>query len=37
MHGYWSIDVDILIATAAEHLPAMVDQLLCVHEAPARR
>ena len=33
MHGYWSIDLGILITTAAEYLPAMVDQLRNVHEA----
>jgi uncharacterized protein with HEPN domain len=27
VHGYWSIDLDILITTATEQLPAMVDQL----------
>ena len=32
VHGYWSIDLDILITTAAEQLPAMVEQLRNVHE-----
>lgn len=27
VHGYWSIDLDILLATATQSLPAMVDQL----------
>jgi uncharacterized protein with HEPN domain len=27
VHGYWSIDLDILLTTAAERLPGMVDQL----------
>jgi uncharacterized protein with HEPN domain len=31
VHGYWSIDLDILITTAIEYLPAMVDQLRTVH------
>jgi uncharacterized protein with HEPN domain len=33
VHGYWSIDLDILITTAAEHLPAMADQLRSLHGA----
>jgi hypothetical protein len=27
VHGYWSIDLDILITTASKQLPAMVEQL----------
>jgi uncharacterized protein with HEPN domain len=33
VHGYWSIDLDILITTAAERLPAMADQLRSLHRA----
>ena len=32
VHGYWSIDLEVLITTAAERLPAMVDQLRDAHE-----
>ena len=32
VHSYWSIDLDILITTATERLPAMVDQLRNAHE-----
>jgi uncharacterized protein with HEPN domain len=32
VHGYWSIDLDILITTAAERLPSMVEQLRNAHE-----
>ncbi len=31
VHGYWSIDVDILLTTAADHLPAFVQQLRTLH------
>jgi uncharacterized protein YutE (UPF0331/DUF86 family) len=27
VHGYWSIDVDVLLKTATEELPAFVDAL----------
>jgi uncharacterized protein with HEPN domain len=33
VHGYWSIDLDILITTAAERLPAMADQLRSLRRA----
>jgi len=33
VHGYWSIDLDILITTANEQLPAMVDQLRALQTA----
>ena len=33
VHGYWSIDLDILITTAAEYLPAMADQLRSLHRS----
>jgi len=32
-HGYWSIDLEILITTATERLPGMVDQLRSAHQA----
>jgi uncharacterized protein with HEPN domain len=32
VHGYWSIDLDIKITTAAEQLPAMAEQLRNAHE-----
>ncbi len=31
VHGYWSIDVDILLTTAADHLPALAEQLRGLH------
>ncbi len=30
VHGYWSVDVDILHAAAARDLPALIDQLSSV-------
>ena len=33
VHGYWSIDLGILITTAADHLPTMADQLRSLHRA----
>jgi hypothetical protein len=33
VHGYWSIDLDILITTATERLPGMVDQLRNARQA----
>lgn len=30
VHGYWSVDVDILHAAAAQDLPALIDQLSSV-------
>jgi uncharacterized protein with HEPN domain len=33
VHGSWSIDLDILITTATERLPAMVDDLRNAREA----
>ena len=33
MHGYWSIDLDVLLTTAVEQLPEMVGQLRHAHEA----
>ena len=33
VHGYWSIDLEVLITTAVERLPAMVDQLRDAHDA----
>jgi len=27
VHGYWSIDLDILLTTAADHLRALAEQL----------
>jgi hypothetical protein len=33
VHGYWSIDLDILITIAVERLPSMVDQLRNAHDA----
>ena len=33
VHGYWSIDVDILLTTAADHLPGLADQLRRLHAA----
>lgn len=32
VHGYWSIDLDILIATATEQLPGFVTQLRAIRE-----
>lgn len=32
VHGYWSIDLDILITTAVQRLPGMVDQLRVAHQ-----
>jgi len=37
VHGYWSIDLDILITTAIDSLPVMVDQLRAVHAALTTR
>jgi uncharacterized protein with HEPN domain len=31
VHGYWSIDLDILITTATESLPAVLGQLRTAH------
>jgi uncharacterized protein with HEPN domain len=31
VHGYWSIDLDILLTTAADHLPALAQQLRGLH------
>ncbi len=33
VHGYWSIDVEVLHTTAAEQLPAFTDQLRHVLDA----
>lgn len=30
VHGYWSVDVDILLAAAARDLPGLIDQLTAV-------
>ena len=30
VHGYWSIDLDVLVATASDDLPGFVDQLRAV-------
>ena len=32
VHGYWSIDVAILVATASNQLPGFVAQLRAVHD-----
>ena len=31
VHGYWSIDLDILLTTAADRLPALAEQLRALH------
>jgi uncharacterized protein with HEPN domain len=36
VHGYWSIDLEILITTAAERLPGLVDQLRNAQQALER-
>jgi uncharacterized protein with HEPN domain len=36
VHGYWSIDLGILITTAVERLPGMVDQLRNAHQVLER-
>jgi len=32
VHGYWSIDLDILLTTASDHLPALAEQLRGLRE-----
>lgn len=37
VHGYWSIDLDILLTTASNHLPALAEQLRGLRESLDQR
>ena len=34
VHGYWSVDLSILVATARDDLPAFLDQVRTIKPAP---
>lgn len=34
VHGYWSVDLDLLVATARDDLPAFLEQLRTIEPAP---
>lgn len=35
VHGYWSVDIDVLVATARDDLPEMLESIRAIREALA--